>query len=223
MGGFGGGMGVTALLRIEQVQKEIELVADQQAKLRELAEGAGGGMREEWGALRDLPEDQRAAKMEELRKKAVEREAEMAKKVEAILLPHQMKRLKEIRIQLQGVAALNDAEVVKALGLTEAQQAEITKIRTEAREQGRPARPEGEQTQEERRAQMQKMMEQMRTRQQEVEKKLLDVLTADQKAKLEEMKGKKFELDMGAMRGGRGERPARGEGRGERPARGAGN
>lgn len=215
MGGPGGpGMGgPLQLLRLEQVQKEIELVDDQKTKLRELGEESAREMREAFSGMRDLNEEQRRERMEELRKKAQEREAELAKKIEAILLPHQLKRLKEISVQVQGIRALNSAEVAKELGITEDQKAKMESIRREVTDQFAKLREEMQDlSPEQRRERFREMGEKMRETQQQVEEKILNVLTAEQKEKFEALKGKKFDVDMRQMMGGFGGNRRGGEG-----------
>lgn len=215
MGGPGGpGMGgPLQLLRLEQVQKEIELVDDQKAKLRELGEATARDMREAFSGMRDLNEEQRRERMEELRKKAQEREAELAKKIEGILLPHQLKRLKEISVQVQGIRALNSAEVAKELGITDDQKAKMESIRREVTDQFAKMREEMQDlSPEQRRERFREMGEKFRETQQQVEEKILNVLTPEQKEKFEALKGKKIDIDMRQMMGGPGGNRRGGEG-----------
>jgi len=204
------------LLQIEQVQKEIELLDDQKAKLRDLAEKTQGQLREQFAGLRDLPEDQRRAKMEELRKQMETRAQELQKEVEGILLPHQIKRLKEIRIQMMGLRALEDAEVAKALGITDAQKEKLAAVREEASQAMRGSMEDfrglRDLPEDQRREKMNEMREKMEKARQEVEAKVLGVLSDEQRKTFEEMKGKKFEINWGEMRRPGGERP-----QGQRP------
>lgn len=204
------------LLQMEQVQKEIELLDDQKAKLRELAEKTQGQMREQFAGLRDLPEDQRRAKMEELRKQMETRAQELQKEVEGILLPHQIKRLKEIRIQMMGLRALEDTEVAKALGITDAQKEKLAAVREEAMQAMRGSMEDfrglRDLPEDQRREKMNQMREKMQKARQEVEAKVLGVLSDEQKKTFEEIKGKAFEINWGEMRRPGGERP-----QGQRP------
>ena len=225
-GGFGGGMmgggsnSYLQLLRLEQVQKDIELVDDQKTKIKELADAVSKEMRDQFSGMRDLSAEQRQAKMEEFRKKAADREAELTKKVEAILLPHQVKRLKEINIQVQGLRALQNAEVAKELGITEDQKAKMEAIRKEITDQFAKAREEMQNlSDEERRAKFREMGEKMRGNREETEKKILDILTPAQKEKFETMKGKKIEINMSQLFGGQGGQGGR---RGARGGNGGG-
>lgn len=124
---------------------------------------------------------------------------ELQKKIAAILTPAQNTRVKEIQLQMQGTRALTSDEVVKELGLSEKQVADIEAARESGRPQGGGQQPGGTPpTPEER----QKMMEAITKAREESNKKVLAVLTPAQKAKWEKMLGKKFEMPMPQMGGG---------------------
>lgn len=209
MGGMMGGQGMgLMLLASPQVQKELELVDDQKAKIKELSDKAQADMREAFSGMRDLTQEERQKKMEELRKKSEERMASLQKDVDKILLPHQQKRLKQIRFQVLGDRALSDAEILKELGITDEQKAKLEAIAKESRESTQKLF-EGirDIPQEERQAKMTELREKMTKARTEAQEKAQAVLTDAQKAKLKEMKGEEFKLDMRQMfqgRGGRG-------------------
>src|SRR6266850_1003924 len=69
--------------------------------------------------------EERAAQEKARLERAQEERSELAK----ILLPHQIKRLNEIYIQQAGLSALQDEEIAKELGISDAQKTQITKIR----------------------------------------------------------------------------------------------
>jgi len=209
-GGFGGGFGggnPLMLLNSDQVQRELDLVDEQKEELRKILESSRGD-RANFAELRDLPEEERRARMRELREQSEGRVAELQKKVNEVLLPHQQKRLKQIQLQLQGDRALNNPEVAKELGLTDEQQRKLEEVREKTQQQMREAfgqRGEGG----DRGANRERLAELREQTQRQVN----EVLTADQKKKLEEMKGEPFEL----QRQPRGQRD--GERRGQRGPR----
>jgi Spy/CpxP family protein refolding chaperone len=213
-GGFGrgGGMGPAQLVAIEQVQKELELVDDQKQEIAKITDEARQGLGDlGFGSLRDLPEDQRAEKMRELRTKMEARNKETEEKINKVLLAHQQKRLKEIALQVRGIAALSDEAVAKELALSADQKGQIEKITEDADQARRNLFQDAGGDREGLREKGQAI----RT---EAEQKALAVLTADQKTKFEDMKGKKFELDRSALPGG-----GRGFGGGGGGARRGGN
>ncbi len=208
-GGFGGGPGGPGgggelmLLASEQVQKEIELIDEQIKEFEKLREEQQEKMREMFAGMRDLAEDERRAKFESMRGKLEEVQKELKEKMNAVLMPHQLDRLKELNIQIRGMGALDDPEVAAELKITEEQKKELAAKREELGRKMREVftgnRGDGQQRgpSEEMRAKFQQM-------QTEMTDALLGVLTSEQKARFEQMKGKKFEFDRSQMFGGRG-------------------
>lgn len=184
MGGQGGSL--LMLLQNEQVQKEIELMADQKEKVTALNKETQDARAAARAEMANLSQEERQAKMKEAAEKT-------EKKVEGILNPKQLERMEQIQLQVQGGVALSNPKVVKALALTDDQQAKIKTINDDARKAMADMRSGGGRPSAEDRDKMQKSIK-------ETEKKLMDVLTADQKDKLETMKGPKF--DISVLRGG---------------------
>jgi hypothetical protein len=144
----------------------------------------------------------------EMEKQRLERSREENAKLAEILLPNQLKRLNEIYIQQAGTQALQDEDVAKTLGISDAQKDQITKVREANREamrsQGQEAFAglDGE-------ARAAKFAEMRKAN----DDKVLAVLTAAQRTKFEEMKGKPFTMPEGGFgRGGGGPGGTRGRG-----------
>lgn len=226
--GMGGGGGLLGLMQIEQVKKELKLGEEQVNQINDLNQDLRSLMPQEPGAWRDMSQEDRQARFEEMRKKT----QEIEKQLEDVLEPEQLKRLKQIalqmRLNMQGAGVLGDPEMVKALGISEGQVERLRALGEELRGQ-RPGRQGGQNredwqnmTEEQRRARMEEMRQTMEKARKEAMDKALEVLTPDQKAKLEEMKGPEFKLDMSqVMRGRFG--PGQGPGqRGPRGQRGPG-
>ena len=199
-GGGGGGFNVIMLLGSEQVQKELELVDDQKAQLKTMQEEMRAQFTAAFAGVQDLSEEERRKRFEEMRAKGEETMKQLRAKVEEILLPQQMDRLRQINLQVQGTRALNEPEVAEALGITEEQKTQLAAIRDELRKKFEEQRTAGQGNQgtqadrEARRARIQEMMKESQDR-------VMAVLTDEQKAKFEELKGEKFELDMSQFRG----------------------
>jgi len=190
-GGFGGGGEATGLLMMEQVQKELELVDDQLEKIRTIQREAGEQMRGMFEGMRDLSDEERRERFTAMQEKMQEANKATAAKVDEVLMPHQRDRLKQIGLQMQmrrGGGAANADAVARALGLTDAQRDEL---REKEQKVAADLRAKIEAAQKEARGQ------------------LLEVLTAEQRAKLEEMLGEPFEIQFGqagpgGRRGGQG-------------------
>ena len=186
--GMGGGMSHAALLRQEAVQADLGLSADLKTKLAaELPErgpgGGGGG-----GNPRDMTDEQRQKWMEERRA----RQAEDDKKIAGILDAKQLARLKQIRVQALGAGVLMDESIAKELGVTDDQVAKLQSAMQEMRGQGQGGGGN---------------FAEMRAK---MTAKAMEILNADQKAKLEAMKGPAFDLSKLQMRGPGGGRPGAG-------------
>ena len=205
-GGFGGPQTGLMLAGNAAVQKELGISEDQIAKIKKLADeareemqaGAGGGA--DFAALRDLPEEERRAKMTEMMNKRMEATRKVAEKYKPklaeVLDAKQVERLHQITLQAAGSGAYADPDVAKALKLSKEQQDKIASITKEFGEKQRAAfTGGGAGGGEDARA---KMRELSATR----DKDLAAVLTSDQSAQFEKMKGKEF--DVAALRGGFG-------------------
>lgn len=229
-GGFGGGFGgfgrggssISGLLRMEEVQKEISVTDEQKAALDKAAEerraqfGQGGGFN--FGELQNLSEEERNKRMEEFRKTMEESQKKSEEQIKAILKPEQVARLNQLRVQQEGLGALNREEVQKELGLSEEQVGKI-KAATEARN-ARGSAPAGN-FQDLSEEDLRKVREEREARVKKYDEDMKAVLTADQAAAFEKMQGAKFTFPagggFGGPGGGRGGRGGSGGGGRPRP------
>lgn len=195
MFGRGGGDQTLRLLGLPEVQQELELVDEQKTKLKAIGDEIRQRVQQEFAGLRQLDPEQRRAKFEEAQKKAQAWGEESRKRVDEILLPHQLDRLEEIRLQVRGTSALADAKVQEDLGLTAEQKTKLRELREKAEADIRGAF-EGlrELSEEARRAKMAESREKMQKAIKDVAEQAMGVLTDQQRAKFEEMKGKKIEI-----------------------------
>jgi len=190
-GGAGGpGMSSSMLLGQKSVQEDLKLSEDQVKKLQEFQTS----QREKFRGLRDLSEDERRQKFQELSK-------EGQKVVDETLQPEQKKRLKQIGLQLQlrmGAQAFSSPEVASALKITDDQKDKLKTIQEEAQKAGREIRESAGDNREEARKKGAELRKQ-------TEEKVMNVLTDDQKAKLKELTGEPFkgQLQFGGPGGGR--------------------
>ena len=226
-GGFGGGRGIgrLALLRVEAVQKELDLVDTQVGDIEKLQTELRGqrgqrGQRGERGqrgqrgqreGTGDLSDDERQARIEQRRKQAQERANLEVQKLEDVLLPHQMKRLTEIYVQAAGISVLEDPQIAERLKIDDAQRKQLAaaqdEVMGELRGKMRELFESGD-----RDAAREKMTELRK----EAEKKILAALSAEQRTELDKMKGDPFDVPADALRGGR---QRGGRGGGDRPRR----
>lgn len=241
-GGRGGPGGPLALLTQEAVQKELGLTPETIEKGRKLVDEVRAAGQAEMaslfgeGGFQNMTEEQRRELPAKMAAMTTALQAKFAPKAKELLTPEQYTRLQQIAWQAAGANALQDAELVKQLGLSADQTAKIAANNRDyqAKQQalmrelfagrgpgGAPGgapnggqgggRPGGEGF-----AKIQELNK-------EREAAAFDVLTADQKANFEKLKGKPFDvasLQMGRGPGGPGGRGGQG-GPGGRPGAGA--
>jgi hypothetical protein len=174
------------LLPMPTVQKELNLSEDQQTKVKEATDKSHAAMREFFAGIRDLSPEDRQAKIEETRKKMQAQAEETRKTIEGILLPKQLERLKGLALQMAGVSAIVDKEVQHDLKLSDDQVAKIKTASEDLRKKAGELMSEGADP-----MTLRPKMQQLRI---DYEKQVMDVLTAEQKASLEKMKGAKFDF-----------------------------
>ncbi|MGO8691999.1 MAG: Spy/CpxP family protein refolding chaperone [Thermoguttaceae bacterium] len=193
------------LLMVEAVQKDLGLTADQIGKLRDCVKVAGEEYRENVAKAREIlppsrhfsPEEYEArqgafrAFTEELRSK----QKASRTKILAMLTPSQGERLKQIQLQVAIPAALARPEIIKALNISEEQRGKIRALCDRVDEKLLAALSHlGDLSPKERRQKMIEFMKESDKAQAEANKPILDVLTPEQRAKLEKLQGKKIEV-----------------------------
>lgn len=194
--GFGGpggpfGEGVVGLIQTGEVQREIELSAEQEAELQALRNTVRDEIRDEMRGMfrdmRDLSDQERQVRFQEIRERFETINKSVEARLQETLLPHQFDRLKQIdlqaRLQRNGAAALTEGELAETLGLTESQRDQL--------------RERAEQVQQE-------LNDKIRQLRLDARNQMLDVLTTEQRAKLESMLGPQFDLPEPGPPGGRG-------------------
>jgi Spy/CpxP family protein refolding chaperone len=176
----------------DEVQQELQLVDEQREQVLTIAEETRDQMRDEmrdlFSQMRDLSDEERRAKFDEIRGRMEAMNAELEGRLKKVLLPHQFERLKQIdvqvRVQQRGASALTSGDVAAALNLTDEQRDKLEQRAEEVQ---------------------QELRDKFRELQLEARNKMLDVLTPEQRAKLDQLMGDAFELrdgDRGFGRGG---------------------
>jgi hypothetical protein len=162
------------------MQKELEIVPEQLDKLREVQKESQTRLQDAYRKLTDVPAEERQAKYMEVYR---EHNEETEKQVIDILLPQQIKRLKQILLQQRlaqlqwgGAAAFQSAEVAEALGITDEQRQKLQEKELELRKE----------IQEKTQAFYKQLQEESR-------EKMLEVLTIEQRRRLEGLVGEKYE------------------------------
>ena len=212
-GGFGGGrggggFGISGLLMIPEVQKEVSITDEQKAELAKLGEaartaagagaGAGGFDRE---AFEKLSEEERNKRFAEMRAAGAERTKKADEAVKALLKPEQFARLSELRVQQEGVRAWSREDVQKQLGFTEEQ---VAKIKTLNDAQGTGGFGGGRPGQDQSEEEAAKAQAERAAKRKAYDEGMAAILTADQTAAWTKLQGTKFEFPARGGRGGQG-------------------
>jgi hypothetical protein len=171
----GGAIDPLTLLDNESVREELELVGDQLDKYKD----AQTQLREEIGEKAKSLAGGRLspAEMGEVAKEIAELQKGRQTKLESMLLPHQLERLKQVAVQIQmkkrGAAnTLLSDQMTEELGIDEAQKKRIEERQKELKKE---------------------LADRMAELKEEIRDKLLAELTSEQKAKLEELSGDDFD------------------------------
>lgn len=209
--GFGGmfgvgGMDKARLLSSDQVRKEVKITEEQAQKIQEILTAYREESRGLFSGMRDLSPEEREKARAEVTKKRAELLKKVDGKLAAVLEKSQTKRLNEILLQQQGVDGLTSEYAVTGLKLSKEQVGKI-KAAIEARDQEtrkmmadmRGSRAGGGD-----RSGFAQIREKMQEVRKKAEANVLAALTEEQKKGLEKLKGEKFELQRGPMRGSRG-------------------
>ena len=156
------------LLKVEQVQRDLHLTDEQKVQILALSM--------------------------ELR----ENRANLSKKIADILTPEQYKRLKQIRLQVEGPAAINSHEVAMKLGLTKEQRKSLKVLQEQIGQEARDivASLQGL-TADERNAKKIEIYTKIETLRARRTEDALAILTPAQRKEFEQMQGPK--LDLGAL------------------------
>jgi len=200
-GGFGGPPSGARLLALKEVQSALKLTDEQNSKIGKINDQ----MRED--ARKAMEDGGGQEKMRELM-------TATTAKINEVLDEGQQKRLMGIFIQVSGANAALDPAVAKELNITDDQKKQLNDARQKNMDAMREAF-EAARDQEGGREAMREKMEKLRD---DANKSMLAVLTSDQQAQLEALKGEKVEIDMSQLRGpgGRGPGGRGGQGRGPR-------
>jgi len=206
-GGFGGGtFGNTNLVTLagtEAVQKDVGVNADVAEKLNSLRDDINAARQKEYQVANINPQDFRNLTQEQRQKMnqiGNKLNDEFEPKVKAIVSADQLKRLQQIRLQAawqnQGPPALLQAEVATELKLSDEQRQKLNALTMEYTQKQRELFAGGFDQ-----AAAAKLREERTS-------KALDVLNAEQKEKLNSLKGNPF--DVGQLIPGFGGRRGKG-------------
>ncbi|MDP6558250.1 MAG: Spy/CpxP family protein refolding chaperone [Pirellulaceae bacterium] len=178
------------LLGLEQVQKEMKLSEEQTTKVQEIVKKLRAEMQEQYTALREIEDrDQQRAKITELRDQS---DQKVREQLGDVVEREQVMRLYQIRTQVRAVVdSLANSYISRRLKLTDDQKNKLDEInkglgtkQSEVYATMRDANDE----------QRSEAFQKLRKIRSDADAEALALLTAEQKAAFEEMKGEKIEL-----------------------------
>lgn len=186
------------LLENQQIKQELNLTADQSTKLKQIEEEFRGELRQKVSGLnlKELDSKQRDQKLTEVSDDIQKQVTDTRTKVAEVLQPDQLKRFKEITLQIYSFGPLSYDQFTQELGLTPEQQTQLNDNREQMVQKMRSnwQVPETNNPQ-----QTGKLIADNRKRLEQIIKdsndQALAVLTPEQQKTLETLKGEKFQLD----------------------------
>ena len=180
-----------SLLGNEKIQEELELVDDQVDEIKELGDEMRTSMREMFSGLRETmsgaSDQERREMWGEMQKEMKERYEELTPKIESVLLPAQVQRLAEIKMQATlrrsgGLTSERGSQVLKdQLDITDDQMEAMKEKAVEVRES---------------------LAVKMAKLRKQAEMEILSVLDTEQREKYKEMMGESYDVDSLFSRGG---------------------
>jgi hypothetical protein len=195
---------LTSLAANDAVQKHLGLSSETAAKLNSIGDEYRAASQKElsalgidYSALGDLPAAERAVEMRKASEKTTELTrkltAQFMPKLEQLLTPDQLQRLKEIQLQASGLDLWTEPAVAKELDLSDEQVKQLAALRDGYNR--RQQQLDGD---------FQQRFAKIRELNIERDAKALDLLTSAQKEKLAALKGSPFDvsqLGFGRRRG----------------------
>src|SRR3954462_337150 len=185
---------LVSLAANDAVQKDLGVSGDTVTRLNALGDEYRNASQKtftalgiDYSAISDLPALERAAETKKVSEKTAEVNrkltADFMPKLAEVLSPAQIHRLKQIQLQASGIDVWTEPEFAKALQLSDEQQAKLTELRTDYSR--RQQLLDGD---------FQQRFARIRELNTERDNKGLELLTADQKAKLTDLKGQAFDV-----------------------------
>lgn len=174
----------------DEVQQELALSSEQKTKLQQIADDYRSQADSLFEGVRELPREERNAKMAELMEQREKLAADAEKKLAEVLNADQVKRLNQIVYQALGGRALAREDVAKELALSNEQREKVATIIASENEKRRQLFRDAQGGGVDR----EQMREKSRELRDQINNEALAVLTDDQKQKFTALQGEKFEL-----------------------------
>src|SRR3954470_18664443 len=185
---------LTSLAATESVQKHLGITGETVSRLNSISDEYRAAPQKEftalgidYSAISDLAAAERAVEMRKAAEKSTDVNRKLAggflPKLQEVLTPDQILRLRQIQLQASGIDIWMEPETSTELDLTKDQHAKLTELRNDYSR--RQLQLDGD---------FQQRFAKIRELNAERDAKGLELLTAAQKSKLEELKGAPFDV-----------------------------
>lgn len=189
------------LIKNPQVKDELQLTEAQSAKIEQIEAKLKSQSQQLPNLnLTELNVDQREKQLVELSEQLQKQAQTSQKEVASILQPDQLKRLKEITLQLYGWGVLTSSQFIEELQVTPQQQQQFMDLHKQMLRQISENWPAASQDKPEAKQVEREVFRQTMDRiTRQANQQALAILTPEQQKLLETLKGRKFELDPAQM------------------------
>ena len=189
MMGGGGAMAGLRVLSTPEGEKELNITADQKAKLTEMTENVMASSREMFQKMREELGEEASREEMMTKMQAVQKEiaANLKKDLKSILNEEQLKRYEQINVQAQGFLAYMNSEVQEKLKITAEQKEKLQAVQDEYMASMQEAFQQMQEDREAARAAMTKAGD-------AAKEKAMNLLTSEQKTAWTELIGKPFKM-----------------------------
>jgi len=189
-------MGICSVLNNAKVQKDLELTNDQKVNVTAAAKDSSAALDESVTSLSEENPDP-AELNDKIGELVRDTQKKLLKRLDDILTPQQVKRLKEIMLQSQGSMMLLDPDVIKTLEISEDQQTQLKELRDVFQKKMRDSAVVRVQSPDPAafRNNAAEMHDKMQKARKAFDDVMLQVLTPEQREKLDKMQGAKIDLN----------------------------
>jgi hypothetical protein len=183
------GAAYMALLELKAVQLELQLTAEQLWKCRQVQENVIAEARRRFATFNPAEHPDLAKQWE----KELAHDAQVS--IEGILVPGQLERLRQIRLQMQGAAALYRPDVMNVLGIDGRQKEALQAVAAHARQRMQEVSESLERALSRRRdpPSADRDLAELERLRREADAQALAILTPQQQARFQQMMGARFE------------------------------
>jgi hypothetical protein len=122
------------LLGMEQVQNDLKLTDQQKQQIQQLTDAYTQESQQELQTLRELPPNQRQAKLAAAQQRSMQRIETLRQRLEGMLQPKQLEQVRQIAFRMAVPNALSNPSVLGQLQVSEKQKQQLEQIRQQTQQ-----------------------------------------------------------------------------------------